>query len=341
MNVLVTGDRGYIGSVLVKKLLKEGFEVVGLDSGFFERNLLPGIREPKYKKITKDIRKVKLTDLKGVNAIIHLSALSNDPMGEIDPDLTEDINHKASVRLARLAKRAGVKKFIFSSSCSIYGIAKNGVVDESSKVNPLTAYARAKIKTENALKKLASSNFFVGLLRNSTVYGFSPRFRNDLVINNLVTTALAYNEIRIQSDGTPWRPFIDVWDLSKIFVGFLAVDPDKINGKIINVGFNDNNFQVKDIVSIVKKHIPNCKIVYMGKHGKDTRSYKVNFDKFHRLFPQIKQEWTLERSVKDLVKNLRKIGFGRKEFESGTFTRLAGLKKLLSSNTIDSKLYWR
>ncbi len=338
--ILVTGDRGYIGSVLVEKLLSEGFEVIGLDSGFFANSVVFRVSEPKYKTITKDIREVNLSDLAGIDTIIHLSALSNDPMGEIDPKLTEEINYRASVRLAKLAKKAGVKRFLFSSSCSIYGIAKNSIVNENSKVNPLTAYAKSKIDTEQELLKLADSDFCVGVMRNSTVYGFSPKFRNDLVVNNLVTTALALGEIRIMSDGTPWRPLIDIRDLSRIFIEFLTSDSRKINGKIINVGFNENNFQVKDIVSIVQKNIPNCKVVYTGEHGRDTRSYRVSFDRFKSLFPQVKREWTLEKSVKDMVKNLKKIGFGKKEFKSGVFTRLTMLKGLMEEKKIDSQLFW-
>lgn len=340
MKILVTGDRGYMGSVLVPLLLQENYKVIGLDTDYFG-NGKRNISSPNYKPITKDIRDVSEKDLKDVEAIVHLSALSNDPMGELDPKLTEEINFKSSIKLAKLAKKLGIRRFLFSSSCSIYGIAKNGIVDEKSPVNPLTIYAKSKIDSEHELIKLADSNFAVGIMRNSTVYGFSPNFRNDLVVNNLVTTALAYGEIRIMSDGTPWRPLIDVRDLSKIFVEFLSCDPKKINGKIINIGFNKNNFQVKDIVLLVKKHVPNCKVVYTGEHGKDTRSYKVNFDKFHKLFPQIKQTWTLEKSIEDMVKNLRRIGFGGEEFESGKLTRLSVLKNLLSRNVIDSNLYWR
>lgn len=348
MNVLVTGDRGYIGSVLVPLLLSKGYKVTGFDTEFFktevissENSLELSSQALAYHKISKDIRKISENDLKGIDAIIHLSALSNDPMGEIDPNLTAEINFKASVRLAKLAKRRGVKRFLFSSSCSIYGIAKGGTVSEESPVNPLTAYAKSKIDTERELIKLADSSFYVGILRNSTVYGFSPKFRNDLVVNNLVTTALAFGEIRIMSDGTPWRPLIDVRDLSRVFMEFLTADLKKINGEIINIGFDGNNFQVKDIVSIVQKYVPNCKVVYTGEHGKDTRSYKVNFKKFKSLFPKIKQEWTLDKSVEDMVKKLKKASFGKNDFESGKFTRLSVLKNLSSTNAVNSDLYWR
>lgn len=339
MNVLVTGDRGYIGSSLIPLLIKNGYKVLGLDTVFFKAEVNPSSAQ--YARKTKDIRKISEDDLKGVDAVVHLSALSNDPMGEIDPNLTSEINSKASTRLAKLAKKVGIKRFLFSSSCSIYGIAKNGYVDEKSPVNPLTAYAKSKIDTERELLKLADSSFCVGIMRNATVYGFSPKFRNDLVVNNLVTTALAYGEIRIMSDGTPWRPLIDVRDLGRIFIEFLKVDQKKINGKIINIGFDENNFQVKDIASVVQKYIPNCKVVYTGEYGKDTRSYRVSFDKFKSIFPHVKQEWTLDRSIKDMIRNLRKINFGRKDFESGEFSRLKVLKNLSLSKAVTADLYWR
>lgn len=341
MKVLVTGDRGYIGSVLVRLLLKKKYEVVGLDSDFFKNNLAFRVPEPKYKKITKDIRDIKEKDLEGIEAVIHLSALSNDPMGEIDPALTEEINFKSSIKLAKLAKKLGVKRFLFSSSCSIYGIAKSGIVNEKSKVNPLTVYAKSKIDTERELLKLSDNNFCVGILRNSTVYGFSPNFRSDLVVNNLVCSALAYERIRIMSDGSPWRPFIDVRDLARIFIEFVKAPKKLINGKIINIGFSENNFQVKDIISTVQKYVPNCEVVYTGEHGKDTRSYRVNFAKFKSLFPKTKQEWSLDKSVKDMVENLKMLRFSKKEFEDGTFTRLTVLNNLVSAKAVTTDLYWR
>lgn len=339
MKILVTGDRGYIGSSLCPLLLKNGFEIVGLDTDFFKSKI--GDTENAYRKITKDIRQVSREDLGGIDAIIHLSALSNDPMGEIDPKLTSQINFESSVKLAKLAKEAGIKRFLFSSSCSIYGIARNGVVDEQSPVNPLTAYAKSKIDTEKELQSLSNSSFCVGLMRNSTVYGFSPKFRNDLVVNNLVTTALAFGEIRIMSDGTPWRPLIDVRDLSNIFMEFLKADADKINGKIINIGFDENNFQVRDVIYYIQKFLPGCEVLYTGEHGKDTRSYKVNFARFKSLFPNVEQEWPLEKSIKDMIEKLKSFGFGEKEFKDGEFTRLTVLKKLVSENSVSDELYWR
>lgn len=340
MIVMVTGDRGYIGSALVPKLLSRKYEVIGLDTNFFDRST-ERIVNVSYRKIDKDIRKVSPKDLVGVDAIIHLAALSNDPMGEINPKLTEEINHKASIRLARLAKKGGVKKFIFSSSCSIYGIAESGVVDERSKVNPLTAYAVSKIKTERSLRKLSDDSFLVFLLRNSTVFGFSPVFRNDLVVNNLVTTSLAFNEIRIASDGTPWRPLIDVRDLSDIFIHFLETRKKRLSGEIINIGFDKSNFQVKDLVNNIKKALPRCKVVYTGEHGSDSRSYRVDFKKFKKEFPDLKQKWGLSRSIKDMITNLGKMNYTKSDFESGKNARLTILKELLQSKKVDKRLFWR
>lgn len=336
MKVLVTGDRGYIGSVLVPKLLKKKIDVIGIDANFFARKT-SGL---KYKEIKKDVRNIHEEDLKGIDAIVHLSALSNDPLGSIDPSLTVDINYKATVRLAKIAKKSGVKKFIFSSSCSIYGIAKNGVVDEKSKVNPLTEYARSKIKSEKALKKMADDKFFVALLRNSTVYGYSPSFRNDLVVNNLVTCALATSEIRILSDGTPWRPLIDVRDLSDIIIEFLMKNKPSLNGIPVNIGFDENNLQIKDIVSAVKKSLPKCKIIFTGEHGKDSRSYRVSFGLFRKNFSYVYQKWPVEKSVKNLIKELKKRRYGKKDFISGKETRLAVLRELLENGKINKKMFW-
>ncbi|PIT88941.1 MAG: NAD-dependent dehydratase [Candidatus Levybacteria bacterium CG10_big_fil_rev_8_21_14_0_10_36_7] len=340
MKVLVTGDKGYIGETLVPLLIENSFDVVGLDTDFFTTTL-DAQENNNYQRITKDVRDIEEKDLEGVDAIVHLSALSNDPIGELNPGLTEEINFESSIKLARMAKKVGVKRFIFASSCSIYGIAKEDTVDESSEVNPLTAYARSKIETEKALLEIFDDNFCVGLMRNSTVYGYSPKFRNDLVVNNFVTTAIAYGQIRVMSDGSPWRPLIDVRDLSKIFVEFLKAPAEKINGKITNIGFKENNFQVKDLLNEVKKQLPECEVVYTGEHGKDSRSYKVNFDKLKSMFPEIKQEWTLDKSVADLITHLRNAHYSKEDFEEGIFTRLSVLKQLISQDKVTQDLRWK
>lgn len=337
--ILITGSEGYIGMVLIDKLLHKGYKVIGLDTNYYSSVTLGSRRRP-YRLLHQDIRNITKINFSGIDAIIHLAALSNDPTGEINPRLTNAINYNATVSLAKAAKREGVRRFLFSSSCSIYGIAKTDVVTEKSPVNPLTAYARSKIACEKALTQLADDTFTVALLRNSTVYGFSPRFRNDLVVNNLVTSALATGEIRIMSDGTPWRPLIDVRDLSEIFIKILKTPSKKINGMVVNVGFSENNFRVHDIVDLIKRELPDCHVVYTSEHGQDARSYKVNFSKFHHLFPTIKQHWPLKRSIKDLIVQLRKNHFSSNQFVKGYFTRLETLKKLTSSGRLNPNLYW-
>lgn len=336
MKVLVTGDRGYIGSTLVPLLVKNGYEVVGIDTNFFKKNIIRS--DAKYKKFNKDIRKITSKDLAGIEAVIHLAALSNDPMGEINPGLTRQINYEASVRLAKLAKKIGVKRFLFSSSCSIYGIAKNGIVNEKSSTNPVTEYAKSKIKVEKELRKMSDENFCVGILRNSTVYGFSPKFRCDLVVNDLMLNALLNKEIKVQSDGSPWRPLIDVRDLSNVFLAFLKADSNLINGEIINIGFKENNFQIKNIASEIKKDL-GYEVMYPGKKAVDSRSYRVDFSKFGKTFPGIKQKWPLHLSVKNLSSILKKE-IKNKNFHREDYVRLFVLQKLINDKKLNKKLYW-
>lgn len=337
--ILVTGANGYIGTVLVEKLQKKGYSVTGWDTDYF-KNIILGEFKNTHSSKKLDIRQNNL-NLKGIDCIIHLAALSNDPLGALNEKLTADINYKATVRLAKLAKKVGVKRFIFSSSCAIYGIAKENIVNEKSQINPLTAYAKSKALVEKELKRLADDNFCVCLLRNATVYGFSPRFRNDLVVNNLVTCGLAFGKIRVLSDGTPWRPLVDVRDLCDIFIKFIEVDKGFVNGEIFNTGFDNSNYQVKDILEIIKKYLSDCKIIYTGEHGKDTRSYKVNFSKLKKLFPEIIQKWPLEKSIPDLIDKLSKNKFKKEDFEQGKFERLTVLKSLISQKKLDKNLYWK
>lgn len=338
--VLVTGSEGYIGAVLIRKLIKQGYNVIGIDALYFG-NIGIGFQSKHYKLINADIRNIGKISFRGVDAIIHLAALSNDPLGELNPEITKDINLYASVDLAKAAKKAGVKRFIFSSSCTIYGINDKEFVDERSNIDTLTSYARTKRQAEKELLKICDKNFCVTILRNSTVYGFSPRFRNDLVVNHFLTCGIARKQIKVLSDGTPWRPQIDVRDASTIFIAFLQASKDKINGQIFNVGFKENNFQVNDILHEVKKHLPNCEVVYTGEHGRGTRTYRVNFAKFRRAFPRIKQKWTLSKSIKDLLTQLRRIKYGKVDFDSGKYMRANTIKNLLEKRVLDNKLYWR
>lgn len=337
--ILITGINGYIGTVLAKRLLKKGYKVIGWDTNYFKEITL-GHHKNSYPSKSLDIRQngQKLT---GIDCIIHLAALSNDPMGALDEKLTFDINFKATINLAKEAKKAGVKRFIFSSSCSVYGIADKDIVNEQSPINPLTAYAKSKALVEEALQKLKDDSFCVCLLRNATVYGYSPRFRNDLVVNNLVTSGLAFKEIRVLSDGTPWRPLIDVRDLCDIFCKFIKTESKHVNGNIFNIGFSKSNYQIKHILKLIKKNLPKCQILFTKEHGKDTRSYKVNFSKLKKLFPNLKQNWPLERSIQNLIKELKKNNFKREHFEQRTFERLNTLKSLISESKLTKDLYWK
>lgn len=338
--ILVTGFDGYIGAVLVEFLKKEGYEVTGLDNFYYKKNNI-GSFDPHIPYIEKDIRDINLKDLKGIDVVVHLAGLSNDPLGEINAKVTDDINFRATIKLAKLAKKAGVKRFVFSSSCSIYGIAKSGVVSERSKVNPLTAYAKSKIDAENELKKIADKAFCVCILRNATVYGYSPKLRTDLVVNDFAATGFSTNELRILSDGSPWRPLIDVRDLSQIFVEFIKADQGKVNAKVFNVGFNENNFQVKDIIAITKKILPSCKINFTGEHGKDARSYKVNFDKFIKAFPHVTQKWPLKKSIKHLISELEKKSPEQMAKKMNYFKRLYVLKNHLDQGSLTRSLRWK
>ena len=337
--VLVTGDKGYIGSVLVPKLLKLGLEVVGLDTDYYAKSVAPGFDEiPAYTWVKKDIRHVEKKDLEGVDGIIHLSALSNDPMGDMDEKLTEEVNYRSTVRLAELARDIHAQSFIFSSSCSVYGKGTDELVEESNPTNPLTVYARFKVRSEDELAQLSNGSFFVGLMRNSTVYGYSPKFRDDLVVNNLVVSALLTGELRIMSDGTPWRPLIDVRDLSNFFTHFLLEPKIELNGKVVNVGFTENNFRVHDVVNAIHEVLPDCKVRYTGEHGADTRSYRVSFEKLRMSYPDVRQEWTLKKSVLDLVRNLTLIDI--KALADKRYTRIHVLKTLMEKKAVNKDLFW-
>ncbi len=337
--ILVTGDRGYIGAVLVPNLLKNNYEVIGIDTEYFKKNISKLVSSRNYKKINKDIRNISKNDFNDIDTVIHLAALSNDPIGELDKKLTSEINFLTTVKLAKLAKKSGVRRFIFSSSCSIYGKTEQSIVSEKSKVNPLTEYARSKIKSERELLKLADKNFCVTIMRNSTVYGFSPKFRDDLVVNNFIANGISTKKIILKSDGTAWRPLIDVRDLSRAFLMFVEANENLINGKVFNVGFDDGNYQIKDVLKIVKNNLKDCEIVFEGGNNKDLRSYKVSFENFSNLFPDFKKEWDMEKSSKDMIKNL-KNKYSKNDLKNGNYSRIEVLKKLTDSKKLNKSLRW-
>lgn len=340
--VLVTGSHGYIGSLLTPLLAQAGFKVIGLDIGYFDdpECHFKKSRQPD-KFIKKDIRRVAPADLKNIDAVCHLAALSNDPMGAIDPKLTRDINLKASAKLALLAKKCGARKFLFSSSCSVYGALGDKPITEESPLDPKTAYAISKVEFEKILLGLADKNFCPVILRNATAYGSSPKLRLDLVLNNFAANAFAAGEIKILSDGTPWRPMIHAEDIARLFVALLEAPAKQVRGQIINCGQNKENFQVRDIATAVQKNQKNIRVSYAAQPDKDSRTYKVSFDKLHRILPDFKFKWTLKKAAKELRNDFQKFGLAQNVLASRNFVRLAQLRHLTQNKIIDQNLFWK
>jgi nucleoside-diphosphate-sugar epimerase len=338
--VLVTGHAGYIGSIMVRVLLGAGLRVVGLDTFFFEGCDFGGAALT-VSVIRKDIRDVLAGDLRGFDAVIHLAGLCNDPLGALNPRLTMEINHVASVNLASIAKDAGIKRFLYSSSCSMYGAAGEAAVAEEAPLSPLTAYAESKVRAEEDISKLACNGFSPIFMRNATVYGVSPRLRTDVVLNNLVGWGLATGSIRIMSDGTPWRPIVHVEDIAHAFLAALRAPVAQIHNQAFNIGVNEENYQVKDLAEIVRQAVSGCTIEYSSKASADPRSYRVEFGKFSRHVPAFKARWSARRGVQELVACYRTVGMSRDDFEGRKFNRLAQFKHLLHGGSLDSTLRWK
>lgn len=339
MKVLVTGSDGYIGTVLVQVLMDYGYEVVGFDTGFYSEAKLYDNGVKPLPTIRKDIREITDKDLRGFDVVIHLAELSNDPLGQLSEEITYEINYKGTMRLAKKAKKAGVKRFIYSSSCSVYG-ASDKFSSESSPTKPLTAYAKCKLLNEKGLIKLADSQFSPVILRNATVFGLSPRMRFDLAVNNLSGIAWTDREIKMESDGTPWRPFIHVQDVAKAFLCVLKAPKKVIHKQIFNVGSTSSNYQIKDIANLISKIFPGCRVT-LNKNGADHRNYKVNFSKIHRILPGFKGKKRVEDGVRELFELFRKINMDKKTFESRRFTRLKQINHLLKTGQIDNKFFWK
>lgn len=340
MRILVTGHKGYIGTVMVPMLLGAGHEVVGLDSDLFRQCTFgPGIHD--VPELRLDLRDAQARHLEGFDAVAHLGALSNDPLGDLNPDITYDINHAASVRLAQLAKEAGVARFVYSSSCSSYGQAGDDLVDETAELHPITAYAISKVRVEQDVAKLADDRFSPTFLRNATAYGVSPRLRFDLVLNNLVAWAYAQGRVHIKSDGTPWRPIVHIEDISRAFLAVLGASREVVHNQALNVGQTEENYRIRELADIVREVVPGSRIEYAEGGGPDPRCYRVDFGKIHRLLPEFKPQWNARRGAEELYGAYRTAGLVIDDCEGPRFKRIDHLKYLMSSNRVDATLRWR
>jgi nucleoside-diphosphate-sugar epimerase len=339
VKVLVTGTDGYLGCPLVPRLTRAGHEVIGLDTGYYRDGwLFNGVAVTPHTRIA-DLRSATAEDFVGIDAVVHMAELSNDPLGELLPGITHEINHRGSLHLAELAKAAGVRRFIYMSSCSVYGVAADEVVDETSPVNPQTAYAECKTLVERDLSPLADDGFSPTFLRNATAFGASPRQRFDLVLNNLAGLAWTTGRIAMTSDGTPWRPLAHVEDIGKAIECALAAPRDVVHDQIFNVGADDQNYQIRYIAEIVADVFPGCELSF-GELGGDNRSYRVSFEKIHRDLPGFACEWDAERGARQLRGVFERIGLTEALFLATPFTRLRALEHLMATGQLDANLYW-
>jgi nucleoside-diphosphate-sugar epimerase len=339
MKILVTGDKGYIGAVMVPMLLAAGHAVAGFDSDYYEGCTF-GEGMAEIPSLRKDVRDVEREDLVGFDAVIHLAALSNDPISNLNPQLTYEINHQASVRLAQKAKAAGVPRYLFSSSCSLYGAAGDTVLTEEAAFNPVTAYGETKVLVERDVAQLAGDDFSPTFLRNSTAYGVSPRLRFDIVLNDLVALAYTTGVIFLKSDGTPWRPLIHVEDIGRAFLAVLNAPREKVHNQAFNVGQSAENYRIRDLAEIVRDVVPGCRIEYAPDAGPDKRSYRVDFGKLARTLPEFKPQWNARLGAQQLYDAYRRFDLPREEVGSSKYRRINRIKELLARGRLDASLRW-
>ncbi|MEM6336615.1 MAG: SDR family oxidoreductase [Bacteroidota bacterium] len=339
MRVLLTGHRGYIGTVLTPLLLDAGHSVVGLDSDLY-RSATFGEEPAVIPTIEKDVRDVTARDVEGFDAVLHLAGLSNDPLGYLNPGLTHDINTAATIKLAKLAKQAGVERFVFSSSCSTYGAAGEDYIDETAAFNPVTPYGESKCDSEAGLMPLAGDGFTPVFLRNATAFGYSPRIRFDLVLNNLVAWAVTTGRVRLKSDGSPWRPIVHVEDIASAFVAVMEAPAEVVFNKAYNVGMTSENYRVREIAQIVADVVPGCELEIADGAGPDVRTYRVNCDLIQQEVPTYTPRWTARMGAEQLYDAYTRIGLTLDEFEGARYRRITHIETLMAAGKLGTDLRW-